>query len=310
MEFDAHGAALSLDPRERSCRAGDNRNSGRGDGEGDWSLSEHPDSCAGNPRPTPRPADSHPDPSPLGPLRVVWNETAGLVGSLRALWRRLRVRLQAAGLNLRILLVGAVVILAGLYFLPPLLHHRPRPTTSSGADPVSVVIEAARPPFDRARFQDAFRTLQRSASTSNPGRPIDRSQARSLNDEGLRASRNRSYVEAARLFARAAAIDPGDPEISNNWAFAEIRAGNPQRASEILRSTLLLSPARHYAWINLGEACVLLGRRQDATACFTAGIEAAVDRETALSALAKIGQKATTSDEERSAIREALASVR
>ena len=77
----------------------------------------------------------------------------------------------------------------------------------------------------------------------------DRQSARKLNAAGLQAVRRESYEPATELFKKAALADPADAEVQSNLAYAAVRAGQLQLASDAFARALTLSPKRTSAWI-------------------------------------------------------------
>ncbi|GAA3997616.1 aspartyl/asparaginyl beta-hydroxylase domain-containing protein [Sphingomonas humi] len=81
----------------------------------------------------------------------------------------------------------------------------------------------------------------------------DPNDPRAHNSHGMQALAAGRAAEAAAAFARAAALDPGEPVLRINLAAAHRQAGNPAAEQEALEAALALD-ARHFlAHLRLGE---------------------------------------------------------
>lgn len=92
------------------------------------------------------------------------------------------------------------------------------------------------------------------------GRPVGaifeeaaRAAARDRNALGLRLTGQGRHPEALAAFREAHALDPSDPEITNNLGFLHLLLGDRADAERHLRETLRLSPRRATALDNLAE---------------------------------------------------------
>lgn len=92
------------------------------------------------------------------------------------------------------------------------------------------------------------------------GRPLGaifdqaaRAAARDRNRIGLAHTAEHRYPEALAAFREAHALDPTDPEITNNLGFLHHLLGNRIDAERYLRETLRLQPQRAVALDNLAE---------------------------------------------------------
>jgi tetratricopeptide (TPR) repeat protein len=80
-----------------------------------------------------------------------------------------------------------------------------------------------------------------------------RATARSEHAQAMARLRAGSYAEAAELFARAAARDPGNAALATDLGFALGRAGRRAEAEAVLRGAIEKDPHRYYAYLNLAE---------------------------------------------------------
>jgi tetratricopeptide (TPR) repeat protein len=80
-----------------------------------------------------------------------------------------------------------------------------------------------------------------------------RAAARSEHAQAMARLRAGSYAEAAELFARAAARDPGSAALATDLGFALGRAGRRVEAEAVLRGAIEKDPHRYYAYVNLAE---------------------------------------------------------
>ncbi|MCB9551031.1 MAG: tetratricopeptide repeat protein [Myxococcales bacterium] len=98
------------------------------------------------------------------------------------------------------------------------------------------------------------------AEAPDAGRPLGaifdqaaRAAARDRNRIGLAHTAEHRYPEALAAFREAHALDPTDPEITNNLGFLHHLLGNRVDAERYLRETLRLQPQRAVALDNLAE---------------------------------------------------------
>ncbi len=80
-----------------------------------------------------------------------------------------------------------------------------------------------------------------------------RAAARSEHAQAMARLRAGSYAEAAELFARAAARDPGNAALATDLGFALGRAGRRAEAEAVLRGAIEKDPHRYYAYVNLAD---------------------------------------------------------
>src|SRR3979411_1134822 len=78
--------------------------------------------------------------------------------------------------------------------------------------------------------------------------------------EGMKALEDRKYQEAADLFAKAVASDPGDYAANFHLAFSYSLLGKPADAIPIYKKALELKPGLYEAELNLG--ILLVGQKQ------------------------------------------------
>jgi tetratricopeptide (TPR) repeat protein len=90
-----------------------------------------------------------------------------------------------------------------------------------------------------------------------------------------------SYAEAAELFARAAAREPGNAALATDLGFALGRAGRRAEAESVLRGAIEKDPHRYYAYVNLADLLAedpARWERRDAVVAFLdKGLEALKD---------------------------------
>ena len=101
----------------------------------------------------------------------------------------------------------------------------------------------------------------------------DRQSARKLNAAGLQAVRRESYEPATELFKKAALADPADAEVQSNLAYAAVRAGQLQLASDAFARALTLSPKRTSAWIPYADLLEKKKMKDDAVRALLLGYE-------------------------------------
>src|SRR5215510_7262927 len=78
--------------------------------------------------------------------------------------------------------------------------------------------------------------------------------------EGLKALEERKYQEAAVLFAKAVAADPGDYAANFHLALSYSLLDKPAEAIPVYKRVLELKPGLYEAELNLG--ILLLGQKQ------------------------------------------------
>ncbi len=104
-----------------------------------------------------------------------------------------------------------------------------------------------------------------SALSDVPRPPLgNRASARSYNDQGLVALKSQNYADAIDAFRLGVAQDPGNVELINNLGFALYKSGLTYPAKEQIELSLLLSPKRSSAWVNLGDVFFKEGNESNA----------------------------------------------
>ena len=94
----------------------------------------------------------------------------------------------------------------------------------------------------------------------------DRKAARKLNEQGLAALKSDDFAQALVALKSAAATDPADVEILNNYVYALIKAKRLQDAESEAGRLLTISPGRSSAWANLAEIYALKNKNEEAVA--------------------------------------------
>ena len=92
------------------------------------------------------------------------------------------------------------------------------------------------------------KTAAPSLATAN-----SRAAARSEHAQAMALLRAGSYSEAAELFAKAAARDPGNAALATDLGFALGRAGRRAEAEAVLRGAIEKDAHRYYAYVNLAD---------------------------------------------------------
>jgi len=80
-----------------------------------------------------------------------------------------------------------------------------------------------------------------------------RAAMRSEHAQAMARLRAGSYAEAAELFTKAAARDPGNAALATDLGFALGRAGRRAEAETVLRGAIEKDPHRYYAYVNLAD---------------------------------------------------------
>ena len=108
-----------------------------------------------------------------------------------------------------------------------------------------------------------------------------RATARSEHAQAMARLRDGNYAEAAELFARAAAREPGNAALATDLGFALGRTGRRAEAEAVLRGAIEKDPHRYYAYVNLAELLAedpARWERRDAVVAFLdKGLEALKD---------------------------------
>ena len=125
----------------------------------------------------------------------------------------------------------------------------------------------------------------------------DRQSARKLNAAGLQAVRRESYEPATELFKKAALADPADAEVQSNLAYAAVRAGQLQLASDAFARSLTLSPKRTSAWIPYADLLEKKQMKDDAVRALLLGYEFSNNKATTVNFFSERVTKAATEHE-------------
>lgn len=124
----------------------------------------------------------------------------------------------------------------------------------SNAAPVSPV-NAAAMPIDNIK----------SSATENPlpiaPAPADvpvniapvQANARALNADGVRLSKQGNIEQALSTFAQAAQVSPNDGEILGNLAYSHYQLGQFEQSEQVLYRALNIKPKRGASWILMGQ---------------------------------------------------------
>ena len=104
-----------------------------------------------------------------------------------------------------------------------------------------------------------------------------RAAARSEHAQAMARLRAGSYAEAAELFARAAARDPGNAALATDLGFALGRAGRRVEAEAVLRGAIDKDPHRYYAYVNLADLLAEDPARWERRDAIVAFLEKGVD---------------------------------
>jgi hypothetical protein len=119
----------------------------------------------------------------------------------------------------------------------------------------------------------------------------NRSRARGSNDLGLQDVQAGNYPEAIKLFREAYEVDPADPEVLNNLAYALLLSGDAVGAVPVLVKTLTVAPRRGMAWETLGQVLAALGETGSPVGAFRASVEVSSDRDRARQRLVRVAEK-------------------
>jgi tetratricopeptide (TPR) repeat protein len=128
---------------------------------------------------------------------------------------------------------------------------------------------------------DSGAPVQEAEATAAPPAGNARLTARSEHAQAMARLRAGSYAEAADLFARAAAHDPGNAAFATDLGFALDKAGRRAEAETVLRGAIEKDPHRYYAYVNLAdllaEEPTRWDRRDSVVAFLEKGLEALRD---------------------------------
>ena len=157
-------------------------------------------------------------------------------------------------------------------------------TATLGAVTAAVLLALGAP--DGGAAQPATEATAVPLVPSRPAAPPlttanARAAARSEHAQAMARLRAGSYSEAAELFTRAAARDPGNAALATDLGFALGRAGRRAEAEAVLRGAIEKDPHRHYAYVNLADLLAddpARWERRDAVIAFLdKGLEALKD---------------------------------
>lgn len=107
---------------------------------------------------------------------------------------------------------------------------------------------------------------QAANALSEASRPPvgNNASARHYNDQGIASLRIKNYPAAIEAFRLGMSEDPSNVEIINNLGFALYKSGQTYPAKEQIELSLLLSPKRSSAWVNLGDVFFKEGNESSA----------------------------------------------
>ena len=77
--------------------------------------------------------------------------------------------------------------------------------------------------------------------------------ARVLNAEGVRLSKQGNIEQALSIFAQAAQLNPNDGEILGNLSYSYYQLGNYDQSEQVLNRALNIKPKRGASWILMGQ---------------------------------------------------------
>lgn len=171
------------------------------------------------------------------------------------------------------LTVGAYVFLSTESTPKPAAPVPPTASNTQALPPIaptsttaSAVIEA--PPVSIASFKPYLLSMLHGAHDRNrtsidqslnalavvPRPPAgNKVAARNSNEQGLDALKSQSYASAIGAFRLGIEQDPSNVELINNLGFALYKNGQLNLAKEQIELSLLYSPKRASAWVNLGD---------------------------------------------------------
>jgi hypothetical protein len=109
---------------------------------------------------------------------------------------------------------------------------------------------------------ESVRNIAKKVDTFEKPARGNASLARQLNANGLRASNDNDFAEAAAFFESAYREDPSDQEIAANLGYARIKTRDLEGANRALMAALQLNPRRSSTWLPLAE---LAARRDQNT---------------------------------------------
>jgi peptidoglycan/xylan/chitin deacetylase (PgdA/CDA1 family)/tetratricopeptide (TPR) repeat protein len=88
--------------------------------------------------------------------------------------------------------------------------------------------------------------------------------AAAMNDDGMRAYKEKQYAEAAQKFQAAAKLNPSVALYANNAGFACFKQGLFAESAQWFEQAISLDPNRAVAFLNLGDAYWELGKKPEA----------------------------------------------
>ncbi|TDR32508.1 tetratricopeptide repeat protein [Hydromonas duriensis] len=83
--------------------------------------------------------------------------------------------------------------------------------------------------------------------------PLNSVDARSLNADGIRLSKQGNIEQALLAFERAAQLNPNDGEILGNLAYSHYQQGHYEASEQVLYRALSIKPKRGASWILMGQ---------------------------------------------------------
>lgn len=150
--------------------------------------------------------------------------------------------------------------------IPPAAYETQALPPVAPAATANAVIET--PPVSIATFKPYLLSMLQAAHDRNrsgidqsvnalagvPRPPAgNKAAARSANEQGLDALKSQSYASAIAAFRLGIEQDPSNVELINNLGFALYKSGQLNPAKEQIELSLLYSPKRASAWVNLGD---------------------------------------------------------
>ena len=151
------------------------------------------------------------------------------------------------------------------------------PPITAPATTANAIIEA--PPVSIATFKPYLTSMLQAAHDRNrtsidqslnalagvPRPPAgNKVAARNANEQGLDALKLQSYASAITAFRLGIEQDPSNVELINNLGFALYKSGQLNPAKEQIELSLLYSPKRASAWVNLGDIYFKEGNESNA----------------------------------------------
>jgi tetratricopeptide (TPR) repeat protein len=154
-------------------------------------------------------------------------------------------------------------------------------------DPAQAMAQAAQ-----ARALQRTRRFQEAEAAYRLALTMQPDDATLLNDFGSLLGETGQLQQALALHQRAAVLRPDDRLVQGNLALSSLRTGAIAAAEAAFHTVTRLAPAHAPAWVGRGEVLSMLGRFDEAAACYRSAL--ALDRNcaAALHGLAHIGRDA------------------